>query len=498
MRVALRLRRNLAHTVALVGIGVAAAASTTTLTVIKPEYGAGLAAVMLPFAGRQAWHTLAHHPFSRVVGLFAVYVVLQILYLHAHGGGTLQYLSTPMSKPVKLGFLGVVVGTWLCLYPAMTRTVLNLMLAGFVVQSVLGLIQTGPALLLSDHVRLTIGYPANLGAMFFGMATVATLLAAIDASGERRRWNTTRFRVVGYAACFVFFVICLVLSGSRGAWLATIMATPFVVFFYLRHRRGAGAGRAHKPGWHAISLGVVLAIVVATGAYRMAATGRLQGFVQIAGDFLSGHVANIPMSSVGIRLHLLDYGLHLFARHPLLGQGLAAIAGLIQETDIRAGSFVPAHMHDAYLQALVGFGAIGSGLMIWGAVVLIRGARANFRRDAGRPLEYWVLAAMGTVAAVANLFDSLAWRLVEARIPLELLLGCAFALSLRASGVLQPSSHSIAPGGAAPEDVEEADPAACVRPVDQPATRNTPIATSRHDVQHPPPTDYPGIRGRSS
>lgn len=498
MRVALRLRRNPAHTVALVGIGVGAAAATTTLTVIKPEYGAGLAAVMLPFAGRRAWHTLAQHPFSRVVGLFVVYIALQILYLHAHGGGSLQYLSTPMSKPVKLGFLGVVVGTWLCLYPAMLRTVLNLMLAGFVVQSFIGLVQAGPAVLLNDHVRLTIGYPANLGAMFFGMATVATLLAAIDASGKPRQWHATRWRTIVYAACFVFFAICLVLSGSRGAWLATLMATPFVVFFYLRHRRDAGTGVARKPPWQAISLGVALCAIVVAAAYRMATTGRLQGFVQIAGDFLGGRVANIPMSSVGIRLHLLDYGLHLFTRHPLLGEGLAAIAGLIQETDIRAGSFVPAHMHDAYLQALVGFGAIGSALMIWGAVVLVRGARANFRRDAGRPLEYWVLAAMGTVAAVANLFDSLAWRLVEARIPLELLLGCAFALSLRAGAVLQRSSRSITVDGPAPEEPGEADPAACVRAEDQPATQNAPIATSRHDVPHPPPTDYPGIRGRSS
>lgn len=453
---ALSLRQHPTHALALLAIAGTAATCMTTVTSVKPEYGMGLALLLLPFAGRDVWRAMLRHPFTRIVLLFVAYAAVQTVYLHLHGGESLQHFAAATSKPVKLGVFGLAAGIWLSMYPGMIGGALVLMLLGLLVQTGVGIAAIGLPALLVHHVRLTIGYPTNLGAMFFAMAAVALVLAAIRNASDPRPGAHRTWLFGACVGAAAFFFLCLALSGTRGAWIAALAAIVACVVPYLRQRLRMAGPRQRQFRW-ALAIIAVAFIVTATIALAgLAASGRIDGFWKVPDRLLDGDSGGAPMSSVGIRLRLLAYGLALFGHHPLFGEGLASIAALIKQTDIHMGSFVPAHMHNAYLQALVGLGGLGSVMLLGGAIVLARDHLRNPRRG----LLWHTLAAVMIVAAVANLSDSLVWRLVESRVPFEVLLACVLGLSLRlpqpgrgdgvaASAMAQPGVSAGACGRAA-------------------------------------------------
>ncbi|HEX7324361.1 MAG TPA: O-antigen ligase family protein [Rhodanobacteraceae bacterium] len=448
-------RRNIAHAVALAAIMFAAATCMLSGFPTKPEYGIALAALLLPFAGRETWSGLLAHPYCKVLAAFIVFALVQTLYLHAAGYGSLQHLSASTSKPVKLGIFAAIVGAWFARYPAAAWAALGLMLAGLVFQTITGIVDTGLAPLFVDHVRLAIGYPTNLGAMLLGAAAIGTTLLTLHVYRHTR--NAARgWLLAGGAAVTAFLLLSLVLTGSRGPWLATLVGLAATVYVHFRRSRADGTQGRPTTARPLLLLLAVLIPLVALGLYRVALAGRLSGLRQITDAVLTDHSAQIPMSSVGMRLHLLGLGRDAFLHHPVMGIGLASIDPLIKGSGIRNGAFIPGHLHDIYMQALTGFGAIGFVLLLLGGVILARGvtgARFNDRRHA---LLQLIVAGAAIVVLIENLTDCLVWRLVHARIPLELLLGCAVALSLQAARA-RSRSHDRPHAGAAVQSAEARD-----------------------------------------
>jgi O-antigen ligase len=95
------------------------------------------------------------------------------------------------------------------------------------------------------------------------------------------------------------------------------------------------------------------------------------------------------------------------------------------------GSYVPPHLHDGYLQAVVGLGLVGAGLLLATFAMLVREPWLARRAGNAGCVLYWALLGCLGIMLIVNLFDYLTWRFDYLRAPLELLLGCCFALWLR-------------------------------------------------------------------
>jgi O-antigen ligase len=130
-------------------------------------------------------------------------------------------------------------------------------------------------------------------------------------------------------------------------------------------------------------------------------------------------------------VQLAELGWHAWQTHPLWGIGLRNIQPLIDASGIHMDNYAPPHLHDAYLQTLVGMGIIGAALLLAAFTMLMRELWLARRAGIAGSVLYWALLGALGIVLIANISDYLTWRFVYLRAPLELLLGCCFALSLR-------------------------------------------------------------------
>lgn len=416
------------HWIALGAIGYLALFGMTNVALIKPEYGAVLAALMLPFAGKSIWRPLGATAFVRILGLFVLFALGQTLYLsHVQSVVSLQDLAAEVSKPTKLGLCGVVIGAWLSIYPRMIGVMLALMLAGLLGQTIFSLLGASWPMLLHGTARLGFGYPENLSGAFAAIGVFAFTLLAMDVSRHLQR-PVSRYSLGILILASLVMLTALLLAGSRGAWLAAATTTPIGIGLFVRHD-GRRPGRRR---WLArrVFAALLVAFLAIMAIMMLRANTRMAGAEVIGAKLMGGDIGSIPMSPVGIRLHLFSYGMDLFMQRPLLGHGLGAIQELISGTAIRAGDYVPTHMHDIYVQALVGLGLVGSAIMLWGLLALGRQMYQAYRGGLVDTRIFWLLAGCTFILLQVNLFDCLTWHLMHSRIPVELLLGCAVAISL--------------------------------------------------------------------
>jgi len=235
---------------------------------------------------------------------------------------------------------------------------------------------------------------------------------------------------IGFAVVLVVagvpLLACLLYAQSRGAWLAAALMVPIALYACLRdvHRQW------HRPA--AIALGMALLAVIAALAVGYALVAhRLAGGEAIAAALAHGELEDLPSSSVTIRVQLAELGWHAWQTHPLWGIGLRSIHPLIVASGIHIGGYVPPHLHDAYLQAVVGLGVMGACLLLAAFALLVRDLVLARRAGIVGNVLYWALLGCLGIMLIVNLFDYLTWRFDYLRAPLELLLGCCFALSLR-------------------------------------------------------------------
>ena len=133
--------------------------------------------------------------------------------------------------------------------------------------------------------------------------------------------------------------------------------------------------------------------------------------------------------AVGIRMLLYRMGVDRFLERPWFGWGLDTIPMLIQRAQLPTGEqFV--HLHNAYLDALVGLGVIGASLLLGVFALLMRELWLAWRTGIVSTASFWGLAGCVGIVLIANNFDSLLWRFEYARAPLGLLFGCCMAYGL--------------------------------------------------------------------
>jgi len=256
------------------------------------------------------------------------------------------------------------------------------------------------------------------------LGVLALVPAALPAAGRRQA-----VVVVAAAVAVAVLTAALLLSGSRGAWLALLLALPVCLSGPWLTRRSL------RPVQAALALCMV--VVLLAGGESVArrlgddapAYQALIATVQAADDAAADRAWRaIPHNSVGLRLHLWRLAFDSWRQQPLVGHGLGAPRELI------AGAPDPqlrpmAHLHNTYLDLAVRLGVIGLLL----AAALPGSLALGLRRAAGDGLQApdlrrFMFGAL-VLTAVWGLFDSRLFTL-DFRLYALLLGGIALGLGL--------------------------------------------------------------------
>ena len=393
---------------------------------LRPEYGGAAALLILVVAGGKRWRALVRHPLSWLVLAFIAYAVLQAAYVarltpELSFGKHLSYNA----EPIRVGVLTCAIGAWLAERPRRMPLLLGLMVAGFVVAALVCTPWARIDAIVGGALRLRLRYAENIVGEYAAMGLLLLSLFALSRPPHPLGRKRIGFAVVLVVAG-VPLLACLLYAQSRGAWLAAALMVPIALYACLRdvHRQW------HRPA--AIALGMALLAVIAALAVGYALVAhRLAGGEAIAAALAHGELEDLPSSSVTIRVQLAELGWHAWQTHPLWGIGLRSIHPLIVASGIHIGGYVPPHLHDAYLQAVVGLGVMGACLLLAAFALLVRDLVLVRRAGIVGNVLYWALLGCLGIMLIVNLFDYLTWRFDYLRAPLELLLGCCFALSLR-------------------------------------------------------------------
>lgn len=210
-------------------------------------------------------------------------------------------------------------------------------------------------------------YNAQHGALFFGLVIIfcACRLDQRVQNGLAVNWRNALLFIVGLVG-----LIGLVGTQTRAAFLG-LFVTGFAAFVR-RVRQGNFFAQNHLS-----KAKVVLVLVLVTGLLAWPAKeilhSRLTSENASFNALLTGNLEELPFSSVGVRVHSWLESLKWIAEKPITGWGLKA-----REDVIRLAEHFPddvkakyGHLHNGYLEILVGFGVVGFAFIcvLWGVLL---------------------------------------------------------------------------------------------------------------------------------
>ena len=215
-------------------------------------------------------------------------------------------------------------------------------------------------------------------------------------------------RLTWYGAALVLSCTALLLSKTRGSWVAV----P-VLLFVLSYAR-AGVKRRYRLGATVVLLAVAFALVSAASGLQQ----RLHTVGAEINAYVSApHSAQVNQTSIGLRLAMWRWGIERFAERPLVG------IGLINYDDYRRASVLKGELPEPFLgmgnvhNQLIHFLAVGGLLMasaliaFWVLavrffVVRLRAAGANIAARAAAVAGLCVVVGTGLFSMSSGLLGT--------------------------------------------------------------------------------------------
>ncbi|RDZ28355.1 O-antigen ligase family protein [Lysobacter silvisoli] len=422
---------------------------------LRPELGAGLLLLLMCMAGARPWRELRRQPAVWALAALIVYAIAQSLYagLRVMPALPLSEHLTDTAKLVRLAVFTAVVGWWLSVLPRTLPMLLALMGLGLAASILTYLPWTQLPALWSGALRPEFGVTENLTGLLAAVGGWIALWLAMTAWSARQAGALRlTLAALAYAVCFCV----LLFSQSRGAWLAFALVVPAAVLAYAWNHRRAGP-LPWLPVLAAASLSVLLLWsardLVASrfaGSQTLAAEAQqaaVQGSVAIApsapaaasagaeattapSDAAQAQQTQVNNKAVGVRMALYRLGVEQWLQRPLLGWGLRSTPELIAQSRRDMAGQHHVHLHNTYLDALVGLGAVGVALLALALLALLREPWRAWRQGRMPVPAFWALAGCVGLVLITNNFDSLLWRFEYGRAPLEFLFGLCLAYGL--------------------------------------------------------------------
>lgn len=278
------------------------------------------------------------------------------------------------------GLLAVPLGWLLYQHRRHVPYLLCLLVCGFLVGIVYA---TAPDTLhtISDMNRHSLGYQPNFLGFLTGGLLIAFLAFAAEGGVPARRPCWTLFLVL-----FALLSYCLLISASRGAWIA-FFTTFLILFLHLAFSRNR-----YLPSGTIGNMPVIVGCLIIIGVAGASSSMILDRFAQVQNELsllLGGSIdaAAAEGGSVGYRVAMWSEGMSAFVQRPWVGWGPSAALFLLDELPY-------SHFHNLYLEVAVSFGTIG--LLLYAAVagcLLVKLLQCQRRRVLPR---HWTLSLLLT------------------------------------------------------------------------------------------------------
>lgn len=421
---------------AWLGLGALALAALSAVThlpsPLQASTAAALALVALLLCGARPWRDLRKHPLIWSIAVLALYCIVQAA-LAARPGQALDFSRqlTLSSDPLKVLLYAVVFGWWMARYPQWILRTLKLMAVGWLLWAIVMLPWMRLDALAAGTLRLRLGYAENLTGAFAALVLLIGLCGAWVCRSDNTAPELDGLRSDAWALLTLAALIVLLFAQSRGAWLAAAVGT-IALWALSRQPQSQPDRRLYRRLRTWIGLGS-LAVVLVAYAARPAVMQRFHGGDRAALSALSGGSVNNAASppSVGLRLELWRFAGRMIEQRPLTGWGMASIQPELLRHHIGWQGYVPPHLHDTPLQVAAGLGLIGLLLLGTAFLLPVIDVGRAWRRQATLRQPLALLLGLCLVLLTVNLFDYLAWSNGYMRGPMEIVLGCAVAVSLR-------------------------------------------------------------------
>ena len=237
---------------------------------------------------------------------------------------------------------------------------------------------------------------AQHGALFFGLVVVFCLCSfSLQKKDEPA---LSRVNALLFLAGLIG-LIGLVGTQTRAAFAGLFVCGCVALIQGVRQRKYFGQNRMSTAKGF-----LVLALV--TGLLAWSAKESV--YDRVASDYTSslilptGNLEDIPFSSLGIRIHSWAEALKWIVEKPVIGWGRKARSDVIRLADSFPDEYKSfGHLHNGYLEILLGFGAVGFIFvcMLW--AVLLRRIKHAADKD------LYAFAFYGSVFfLVVNMFES--------------------------------------------------------------------------------------------
>ncbi|MCC6457200.1 MAG: O-antigen ligase family protein [Caldilineaceae bacterium] len=262
-------------------------------------------------------------------------------------------------------------------------------LAGMEATGKIALLDPSLALLPEMHIyglgRFNSNNVAGIILLFIPLAFALTLGPLQLRQRSLLLWLTVKTVA---ALLTLFFSVALILTQTRGAWLAAVCA--LLLILSLLGRRGK-------------VLMALLVTVIAVGLFAIGPAQLLDQLIVRDASAIDSS-AWIQDRNVAARLILWQRAIHGIADAPMTGMGLGAFAVVSQQPYPQVAGFVPdadmSHVHNIVLQMGVDFGV--PGVIAWVSLLIMIGwqlTRLVQRSSLPTLLHTWSVGLLGTFAA---------------------------------------------------------------------------------------------------
>jgi len=330
----------------------------------------GLVISTLVFIARfDGWRRLGRDPVAMLALVFGLYVVAHSLAFY-RAAATPEQASTVLEHGtdwLKL-LLFIPVAYWVGGRPERIRLVLLLALLGFTV-GIARKIDWATFDASFFTTRFLSYLPAIAFGMFTGIAALGLLATRRAFWGAREQPLRLVLRVALWAALLLIMLQGLLLSQSRGSWLAFLAGLGLLIL--LEWRAGSGSIGGGGRRWLAIVPGVAALLIFVLSQYQTIGT-RLTDQTETLKQVIQGEVTQITSDPVGLRVNALRFAEEKWRERPAFGWGAGSSRELIATSGrpdalLDNVNWLP-HLHNAYAETLVQLGVVGFVLacaLVW-------------------------------------------------------------------------------------------------------------------------------------
>lgn len=253
-----------------------------------------------------------------------------------------------------------------------------LALAGLLLAIILNMDWQNVAQIFNGSRRMDFGIinPLHFGLMcsigILGVLVFYREILGLDRTGLGP-WRMSA-RIVLWLALLLVLIQGIVSSQARGIWVALaitlVFCAPLFILLLLKEKRRYGAARVSVAAAAILVIGVGLVM-----SQWEVFESRYKEEQSTVTALLNEQANDVPLSSLGIRVHLWEWGVEKWQERPWLGWGAKSTAYLLDHSDLtpRLKTVHGKHVHNTCLQLLITTGIVGILILLAAAFHLVRG-----------------------------------------------------------------------------------------------------------------------------